>query len=87
MKGCINYKVDDPIAFSILWQINRLLDKLSGHLDGDCQEDFEKCREHLYVMSISIDERLMKPEDYSPATSILAHYHYKNEPHHFRRFH
>ena len=87
MKDCINYKVDDPLAFSILWQINRLLDKLSSHLGGDCKEDFENCRKHLYVMSISVDERLTKPEYYTPATNILAHYHYNDQPHPYRRFH
>ena len=86
-QGCVNYKRDDPIAFSIIWQINRLLDKLSAHIDGSSQQDFENCREHLYVLSISIEERLMLPVEYDPVYSILKFYRDPSRPHDYRRFH
>lgn len=86
-EDCIDQKRDDPIAFGLMWQIFRLLDKLSEHVGGEGHQSFQHCKEALYEMSISVEERLMSPLHYSKQTSILSYYYSGGNPHPYRRFH
>ena len=85
-NGCVVEKIDDSIAFSLLWEINRLMDKLSNHVGKEVHESFEHTITGLYEISISIEERLMRPVEYDEGTVILKHYFNDDDLHPYRRF-
>ena len=87
-KDCIDYKTDDPRAFSYIWQIQRLMDRLSAHIDAKDQQAYERIVEDLYFISISIEERMMAPIPYGTEPSIMQFYRSKGASvHPYRRFH
>ena len=85
-EGCL-VKEDDAIAFSLLWQICRLMEKLTAHIGCDEKESWEHANQSIYEIGITLEERLMYPVDYTPFNSILKHYYDNPIVHRFRRFH
>ena len=87
-KDCVNYKKDDPRAFSYIWQMQRIMEKLSSHLGHESYNSYDRIVEDLYFMSISIEERMMTPVKYGLEPSIMQFYRSKGATiHPYRRFH
>ena len=84
--GCVT-KEDDPIAFGILWQICRLMEKLTAHIGMDERESWDHANQSIYEIGITLEERLMFPIEYTPETSILHHYYAEDKLHPYRTFH
>jgi hypothetical protein len=85
--GCV-IPEDDARAFSYIWEMFRILEHITNHIGMEERQSYDNCKQALYEISISLDERLMKPVDYNPNKSILGHYYYDDvDSHPFRRFH